>query len=144
MGYCPQNDALNYSLTGRDILKTVSMLRGINDHTVVENFLETFGKIVYAYLYVTQCNFGCARLGLKEFADIPCNQYSGGNKRKLSFAVAVIGFPEFILLDEPTNGVDPLSRRKFWTLIKDIKEKKQISFILTSHSMAECEAVCNE
>ncbi|XP_066249197.1 phospholipid-transporting ATPase ABCA3-like [Euwallacea similis] len=124
LGYCPQNDALNYSLTGRDILKTMAMLRGIRDDRIVDNFLDIFG--------------------LKEFADIPCEQYSGGNKRKLSFAVAVIGFPDFILLDEPTNGVDPLSRRKFWTLIKEIKKLKQNSFILTSHSMAECEAVCND
>ncbi|XP_066148940.1 phospholipid-transporting ATPase ABCA3-like isoform X2 [Euwallacea fornicatus] len=124
LGYCPQNDALNYSLTGRDILKTMAMLRGIRDDRIVDNFLDVFG--------------------LKEFADIPCEQYSGGNKRKLSFAVAVIGFPDFILLDEPTNGVDPLSRRRFWTLIKEIKKLKQNSFILTSHSMAECEAVCND
>ncbi|KAL1501623.1 hypothetical protein ABEB36_006920 [Hypothenemus hampei] len=124
LGYCPQNDALNYSLTGRDILKTMAMLRGINDNEIVDTFLRTFG--------------------IFELADIPCEQYSGGNKRKLSFAIAVIGFPELILLDEPTNGVDPLSRRKFWTLIKKIKTLKQNSFILTSHSMAECEALCND
>ncbi|XP_050295915.1 phospholipid-transporting ATPase ABCA3-like isoform X2 [Anthonomus grandis grandis] len=127
LGYCPQNDALNFSLTARDILKTMAMLRGISNNkvnVVVDHFLDMFG--------------------LTEFADIPCEQYSGGNKRKLSFAVAVIGYPDFILLDEPTNGVDPLSRRKFWTLIKKIKEKQNNSFILTSHSMAECEAVCND
>ncbi|XP_048517910.1 ATP-binding cassette sub-family A member 2 isoform X1 [Dendroctonus ponderosae] len=124
LGYCPQNDALNYTLTGRDILKTIAMLRGISDDAVVKTFLELFG--------------------LSDIADIPCEQYSGGNKRKLSFAVAVIGFPDFILLDEPTNGVDPLSRRKFWRLIKNIRNLKQNSFILTSHSMTECEALCND
>ncbi|CAH1126706.1 unnamed protein product [Ceutorhynchus assimilis] len=124
LGYCPQNDALNYSLTGRDILKTMAMLRGIQDDLIVDQFLDLFG--------------------LKKIADIKCEHYSGGNKRRLSFAVAVIGFPDFILLDEPTNGVDPLSRRKFWSLIKKIRDMKQNSFILTSHSMAECEAVCND
>ncbi|CAH1126708.1 unnamed protein product [Ceutorhynchus assimilis] len=124
LGYCPQDDALNYSLTGRDILKTIAMLRGIQDALIVDQFLDLFG--------------------LAKIADIKCEQYSGGNKRRLSFGVAVIGFPDFILLDEPTNGVDPLSRRKFWSLIKKIRDMKQNSFILTSHSMAECEAVCND
>lgn len=80
---------------------------------------------------------------LKKYADMPCGHYSGGNKRKLSLAVALIGYPKFVLLDEPTNGVDPSSRRKFWNLIRNFKEKKDLSFILTSHSMIECEALCN-
>lgn len=78
-----------------------------------------------------------------QYADIPCGYYSGGNKRKLSLAVSLIGFPQFVLLDEPTNGVDPSTRRKFWTLIKSIQKKQNLSFILTSHSMVECEALCN-
>ncbi|XP_030753905.1 ATP-binding cassette sub-family A member 2-like isoform X2 [Sitophilus oryzae] len=123
MGYCPQNDALNYSLTGREILKTMAMLRGINDNEFVQKYLECFE--------------------LDKIADTPCGFYSGGNKRKLSFAVAIIGIPDIILLDEPTNGVDAATRRKFWTLIKRIKERKDVAFILTSHSMDECEALCN-
>ncbi|KAJ8958663.1 hypothetical protein NQ318_016388 [Aromia moschata] len=80
---------------------------------------------------------------LEEYADIPCGHYSGGNKRKLSLAVALIGYPQYVLLDEPTNGVDPSCRRKFWTLIKKVQDKKKLAFVLTSHSMTECEALCN-
>lgn len=82
--------------------------------------------------------------GLATIADKPCGHYSGGNKRKLSFALAIIGLPDFILLDEPTNGIDPLAKRKLWALIRDIKSNQNVSFILTSHSMAECEALCNK
>lgn len=86
--------------------------------------------------------FSC--VDLEDYADRVCGTYSGGNKRKLSLAVALIGLPPYVLLDEPTNGVDPASRRNFWSIIKTIKDKKHISFILTSHSMAECEALCDE
>jgi len=75
---------------------------------------------------------------------MPCGHYSGGNKRKLSFAIAIIGLPDFILLDEPTNGIDPLAKRKLWALIRSIKNDNNVSFILTSHSMEECEALCNK
>ncbi|CAG9771809.1 unnamed protein product [Ceutorhynchus assimilis] len=124
LGYCPQENALNLSLTGRDILKTIAMLRGIKDNKTVEQFLDLFG--------------------LKKVADIKCVHYSGGNKRRLTFAAAVMGLPDFILLDEPTTGVDPLSQHKCWALIKQIRDTNENSFILTSHSLNECEAVCDD
>ena len=49
--------------------------------------------------------------------DEPCGGYSGGMKRKLSFAVALIGEPPALLLDEPSTGMDPLARRQMWDLI---------------------------
>merc|ERR1719324_217074 len=56
---------------------------------------------------------------------------SGGNKRKLCVAIAMIGDPEIILLDEPSAGMDPQTR-------------KQATVVLTTHSMEECEALCNK
>ncbi|KAG5895530.1 hypothetical protein JTB14_010674 [Gonioctena quinquepunctata] len=123
LGYCPQADTLNYILTGRQILTTIAQLRGTNDTEEVDTFLKLFD--------------------LEKYADQPCGYYSGGNKRKLSLAVSLIGYRKFVLLDEPTNGVDPSSRRKCWNLVKGVQEQKGLSFILTSHSMAECEALCN-
>ena len=72
----------------------------------------------------------------------PCGQYSGGNKRKLNVALALIGRPKVMLLDEPTTGVDPAARRKIWETINNIR-KSGTSIILTSHSMEECEALCD-
>ncbi|KAL1501621.1 hypothetical protein ABEB36_006918 [Hypothenemus hampei] len=122
LGYCPQNDALNNYLTGREILKTMVKLKNLNED-VVEMFIDVFD--------------------FAGVADIPCGQYSGGNKRKLSLAIALLGFPAVILLDEPTNGVDPLNRHKFWRLIKEIKKLKRSSFMFTSHNMTECEKLCD-
>ena len=67
---------------------------------------------------------------------------SKGNKRKLNVALALIGRPKVMLLDEPTTGVDPAARRKIWETINNIR-KSGTSIILTSHSMEECEALCD-
>lgn len=60
------------------------------------------------------------------------HDYSGGNKRKLSIAIAVIGMSPMIFLDEPTSGVDPVSRRQIWELLTDMK-RAGISVVLSSH-----------
>ncbi|KAI9356786.1 hypothetical protein DFJ73DRAFT_758520 [Zopfochytrium polystomum] len=65
---------------------------------------------------------------------------SGGEKRRLSIAIALVGTPSVVFLDEPTTGLDPEVRRLIWNIIQDAKEDKTI--ILTTHSMEEAEAVC--
>lgn len=67
---------------------------------------------------------------------------SGGQRRRLSLAVALISQNDLILLDEPTTGVDPKARRQIWCLLNAVREKQR-SMLLTSHSMNECEALCN-
>ena len=68
---------------------------------------------------------------------------SGGNKRKLSVAIAMIGEPDIIFLDEPSTGMDPVARRFMWQVITNIVTKRDTcSMILTTHSMEECEALC--
>uniref|UniRef100_A0A8B9GZR9 ATP-binding cassette, sub-family A (ABC1), member 2 n=1 Tax=Astyanax mexicanus TaxID=7994 RepID=A0A8B9GZR9_ASTMX len=81
------------------------------------------------------------KLELSKYADKPAGTYSGGNKRKLSTAIALIGYPSLIFLDEPTTGMDPKARRFLWNLILDIIKTGR-SVVLTSHSMEECEALC--
>jgi len=67
--------------------------------------------------------------------------FSGGNKRKLSTAIALVGDPRVICLDEPTSGMDAKARRLLWNdILSLIKENRIV--ILTSHSMEECEALC--
>jgi ABC-type multidrug transport system ATPase subunit len=65
---------------------------------------------------------------------------SGGEKRRLSIAIALVGNPSVVFLDEPTTGLDPEVRRLIWNIISDSKEGKSI--ILTTHSMEEAEALC--
>lgn len=67
---------------------------------------------------------------------------SGGNKRKLSVAMATLGNPPIILLDEPSAGMDPEARRFMWTVVERISQRdKKSAVILTTHSMEEAEAL---
>jgi len=67
--------------------------------------------------------------------------YSGGNKRKLSTAIALVGNPPIVFLDEPSTGMDPVSRRFMWNFISTTMKGRSV--ILTTHSMEECEALCH-
>ncbi|XP_078132551.1 phospholipid-transporting ATPase ABCA1 isoform X4 [Sander vitreus] len=124
LGYCPQFDAINELLTGREHLEFYARLRGVpeNEITMV-------------------AEWGIQKLGLVKYSNKSAGTYSGGNKRKLSTAMALIGCPPVIFLDEPTTGMDPKARRFLWDCILSvIKEGRSV--ILTSHSMEECEALC--
>uniref|UniRef100_A0A8B9RBJ9 P-type phospholipid transporter n=1 Tax=Astyanax mexicanus TaxID=7994 RepID=A0A8B9RBJ9_ASTMX len=121
MGYCPQFDAINDLLTGREHLEFYAILRGVPEREVAE--------------------WGIRKLGLVKYSDKAAGSYSGGNMRKLSTAMALIGGPPVVFLDEPTTGMDPKARRALWNCIHSvIKEGRSV--VLTSHSMEECEALC--
>ncbi len=83
-------------------------------------------------------------VGLESFKNVPAGTYSGGNKRKLSFAIATIGNPPIVFLDEPSTGMDPEARRFMWSVISNISTKRKMSsIVLTTHSMEEAEALSN-
>ncbi|XP_061279371.1 phospholipid-transporting ATPase ABCA7 isoform X4 [Bos javanicus] len=124
MGYCPQSDAIFELLTGREHLELYARLRGVPEAQVAQT-----------------ASYGLARLGLSQYADQPAGTYSGGNKRKLATAVALVGDPALVFLDEPTTGMDPGARRFLWnSLLAVVQEGRSV--VLTSHSMEECEALC--
>uniref|UniRef100_A0A3P9L2N4 P-type phospholipid transporter n=1 Tax=Oryzias latipes TaxID=8090 RepID=A0A3P9L2N4_ORYLA len=124
MGYCPQFDAINDLLNGREHLELYARLRGVPEEEVA-----------------MVAEWGIQKLGLVKYANKSAGTYSGGNKRKLSTAMALIGCPPVIFLDEPTTGMDPKARRFLWDCILSvIKEGRSV--VLTSHSMEECEALC--
>ncbi|XP_057284756.1 ATP-binding cassette sub-family A member 13 [Pezoporus wallicus] len=123
-GYCPQQDALDEFLTGWEHLYYYSTLRGIpkhDIHKVAEDLVN--------------------RLHLNAHADQLVRTYSAGTKRKLSTALALVGKPQILLLDEPSSGMDPCSKRYLWkTILKEVQDG--CAAVLTSHSMEECEALC--
>ena len=86
IGYCPQFDAVDEYLTGKEALYVYSKLIGLTD-------------IKQAMLTAVQ------RFKMQSFVDVPIIKYSGGMKRTLSVAVAMLGDPQLVLLDEPTNGM---------------------------------------
>ncbi|KAM3590047.1 uncharacterized protein V6R79_002637 [Siganus canaliculatus] len=124
LGYCPQFDAINDLLTGQEHLEFYARLRGVPEEEVA-----------------MVAEWGIQKLGLVKYSKKPAGTYSGGNKRKLSTAMALIGCPPVIFLDEPTTGMDPKARRFLWDCILSIIKEGR-SVILTSHSMEECEALC--
>ncbi|XP_042371438.1 phospholipid-transporting ATPase ABCA1 [Plectropomus leopardus] len=124
MGYCPQFDAISDLLTGREHLELYARLRGVPEESVAK---------------VAQ--WGVKKLGLSQYAEREAGGYSGGNKRKLSTAISLIGAPPVIFLDEPTTGMDPKAKRFLWNCILSVTKEGR-AVVLTSHSMEECEALC--
>jgi len=123
VGYCPQFDALMDNLTGREMLHVFAAIKGVPEDrvdAVVEGLLS--------------------RVGLQNFAHNITKGYSGGNKRKLSMALALVGSPRLIFLDEPSSGMDPFARRDMWKVIESAKT--DASVILTTHFMEEADALC--
>ncbi|KAL4225933.1 hypothetical protein ACF0H5_013921 [Mactra antiquata] len=126
IGYCPQFDALIDQMTGRETLYMYARLRGITQSDIK----STVNKLVEVLM-------------LGEHIDKQTSQYSGGNKRKLSTAISLIGDSPFIFLDEPTTGLDPAARRQLWNVIADVRASGR-TIILISHSMEECDALCTK
>ncbi|KAJ7386394.1 ATP-binding cassette sub- A member 1 [Desmophyllum pertusum] len=125
MGYCPQFDGLDNMLTAAEHLQLYARLRGVPEKDIKQ--------VVDSLI---------SRMNLSEYANRCAGGFSGGNKRKLSTAIALVGNPPIIFLDEPTTGMDPKARRFLWNIIIGIvKEGRTV--ILTSHSMEECESLCS-
>jgi lipooligosaccharide transport system ATP-binding protein len=79
---------------------------------------------------------------LREKADVKISDLSGGMKRRLLLARALINGPELLILDEPTTGLDPHSRHSVWDQLNHLKSKG-ITLILSTHYMEEAEKLCN-
>jgi ATP-binding cassette subfamily A (ABC1) protein 3 len=119
LGVCPQVDALD-QMTVREHLEFYAKVRGIPD---VEH---NVAQILHA-------------VGLSSFSSRMAHALSGGNKRKLSLGIALMGNPTVVLLDEPSSGLDAASKRIMWkTLAATIPGR---SILLTTHSMEEADAL---
>nr|QUF59431.1 ATP-binding cassette transporter Abca3-like3 [Brachionus angularis] len=126
VGYCPQFSYLPEFLIVRECLELFCSLKGLNykyKYYVLDDLLNIFQ--------------------LSEFKNTLIQNLSEGNKRKLSTALAYLGSPKLVVLDEPTTGMDPASRIYFWNLIKK-SQNFGITTILSSHSMEECENLCTK
>jgi ABC-type multidrug transport system ATPase subunit len=123
LGFCPQVDPLLELMTSYETLHFFGRIRGISEADLAMRVPDLV-----------------QRVGLCRHASRPCGTYSGGNKRKLSLAVALIGNPRVLLLDEPSTGMDPEARRGIWSVIEAVSVGRSV--VLVSHSMEECEALC--
>jgi len=124
IGYCPQFDALLDLLTVREHLELYGGIKGMQGTELQSVVAER----------LTSC-------GLSRFEHARAGQLSGGNKRKLSTAIATMGDPTLIVMDEPSCGLDPKARRAMWDIIQGIAGAGKSAILLTTHSMEEAEAL---
>ncbi|OUM61981.1 hypothetical protein PIROE2DRAFT_20875 [Piromyces sp. E2] len=126
LGYCPQNDTFWKELTIREHIKFFLTIRGFSKELAKE----------YATQYIRCCK-------LEEHEGKRASKLSGGTKRKLCLLMAICGYPNQVLLDEPTAGMDPSTRRYVWNIIKETKRDNNTAIIMTTHSMEEAEFLCD-
>lgn len=120
LGVCPQQDTLYDKLTPAEHLRLFAELRGVDEGRAQR-----------------RAAFYLEHLGLAPKRDALTETLSGGQKRKLCIAAALIGEPRVLLLDEPTSGMDAASRRQVWSLLEACK-KDRVTLLLT-HDMSEAE-----
>lgn len=126
LGYMPQKFGLYEDLTCMENMNLYADLHGISTEERKERFEKLF--------HMT---------GLAPFAQRLAGKLSGGMKQKLGLACTLVRTPELLVLDEPTVGVDPLSRRELWEILKELVAEEQISVLVSTAYMEEAE-LCNE
>ena len=128
IGYCPQFNAIFDYLTVYENLEFYGLIKGAKKNKI--------NDIVNALI---------EEMNLTKFKNKISGNLSGGNKRKLSVAIALICNPPIILLDEPSTGMDPEARRFMWDVIQKVSlNQKKSTIIMTTHSMEEAETLCKK
>ncbi len=125
IGYCPQESVVYDNLTGLENLMFYAGLYGLSGSRAKQKSEELIRFV-----------------GLEEYAKDLVKTYSGGMKKRLNFAIALVGDPDLILLDEPTTGMDPRVRRSVWELIERLRKAGK-TIILATHYMEEADELSN-
>lgn len=124
IGYCPSYDVLYENFTCDEYLNYVANIK------IIQNKKQEIDKVV-----------NVLNLGLHRSKK--ASELSGGNRKKLNMAAAILGSPDIIFLDEPSSGVDPTSRRDLWNIIRQLKNANS-AMILTTHHLEEAEELAND
>ncbi|XP_005743441.1 cholesterol transporter ABCA5 isoform X2 [Pundamilia nyererei] len=126
VGYCPQVNPLWPRVTLQEHLEIYAAIKGLKG----EDVPGIIKRVVNA-------------LELKDHLHKQAKTLSAGLKRKLCFALSMIGNPQIVLLDEPSSGMDPKSKQRMWRAMRAAFKNRQRGAILTTHYMEEAEAVCD-
>jgi len=128
LGYAPQYESAYMSMTVRENLEFYGKIKGIPSNIRS----QLISKMI-------------KDLRITEYENVEAGNLSGGNKRKLTVAIALLGNPAIVLLDEPSTGVDPQAKRFMWQIIQQLSVKsKNTAVLLTTHSMEEAEHLCTK
>ena len=125
MGIVTQEAELYESLSVKQTLRIFGKLRGLNSKDANRRAEELISD-----------------LRLEEHRNVVGMKLSGGLKRRVMVGLAALGDPRLIVMDEPTTGLDPQSRRDLWKLLREYRERKS-TILLTSHFMQEAESLCD-
>ena len=120
IGVVFQSSVLDGPLTVKDNLETRAALYGITGKKFNERLEEL-----------------CCLLDFKDLLKRDFNKLSGGQKRKIDIARAILHHPNILILDEPTTGLDPQTRKLIWQVIHSLRQKENITVFLTTHYMEE-------
>lgn len=123
MGLCPQDDLLWEELSARQHVALYARFKGVPEAQLDAHVVERLSLV-----------------SLLDVGDQLCTTFSGGMKRRLSVALATCGDPQLIFLDEPTTGLDPLSRAQVHRMIERLKANGRV-LLLTTHSLTEADAL---
>ena len=127
IGYMPENDSFVAGMTAIRFVRMMAELSGLPPEAAMERSHETL-------FYV----------GLGEARYRKLGSYSLGMKQMAKLAVAIVHGPQMLILDEPTNGLDPPGRQRMIQLIKEIRDLREIHLILSSHLLRDVEECCDE
>ena len=127
IGYMPENDAFIGNLTAVSSLRMFAELSGLPSKIALEKAHEALFHV-----------------GLGEARYRELNSYSLGMKQMAKLAQAIVHGPELVILDEPTNGLDPSSRSRMLRLVREMKNEQNMNVILCSHLLGDVEQVCDE
>mmetsp|Transcript_8186 Transcript_8186/g.14861 ORF Transcript_8186/g.14861 Transcript_8186/m.14861 type:complete len:935 (-) Transcript_8186:1969-4773(-) len=122
IGVCPQEDLIYDELSGYEHAFFYSLCRGRSWFAARKEALAVLASVT-----------------LQEHAEKRAKAYSGGMKRRLMAGLATVGDPEYVFLDEPSTGLDPLSRRRLWSILETFKTGRVL--VLTTHMMEEADVL---
>lgn len=126
IGYVPQEITLYDKLSARQNLTFFGEMYGVKGRELKSRIEEVLGQV-----------------GLADRAGEAVGSYSGGMKRRINFAAALLHHPKIVILDEPTVGIDPQSRNHIFEMIRSLRDSG-MSVIYSTHYMEEVEALCDD
>jgi ABC-2 type transport system ATP-binding protein len=133
------HDPARRSLQLRRRIGVVLQSGGIYSHITPREALRHWASF---YPYPRDVHEVLALVGLEDQADVRSRKLSGGQLRRLDFALALVGDPELIFLDEPTTGFDPEARRNAWETVRSLRELGK-TILLTTHYLDEAQALAD-
>jgi ABC-2 type transport system ATP-binding protein len=127
IGYMPETDSFIANMTAVTFLRLMAELSGLPPEAALEKAHEVLFHV-----------------GLGEARYRELRTYSLGMKQMAKLAQAIVHGPELVILDEPTNGLDPAARQRMLTLVREMKEEQGMNVLLCSHLLRDVEQVCDE